>query len=482
MSGAALSTMNYDRILSGWSLQSVQSGVNISFGDTRYSQESGEVFRDLLTSASTGWNIIDGGMIQMPASRFVTTWDTRRTSTQSTTNNRVMLPLVNNGQYDFEVDWGDGSTDHITNASSGARAHFYSTPGIYTVTITGLISGWNVRADVRGPDGVDHYTNTNDGSTKLTCIHEWDALRMLHPNDMAPGHNEVFSYSYAFYDCNHLTGIPSTFIPNQNIDDSGYFRGMFSSCTGLSLQNFVTHPITGWDMTKAKVIGALFYKCGFDTDDWVDLAFDPEIGTWDVSNVTDMSALNSWNYNFNNGGSSSISGWDTSSVTNMGSMFGTVNNFTQDISNWDTSNVTRMDGMFRHTRGGGNPDVTNWDTSKVTSMWGMFGDAYYFNRDIGNWDTSSLTDIGFMLQSAQRFNCSLANWVVTGITSAAAFLDSATISTANYNATLISWASQNVQQNVQIGFGNSRYSAGAAASARQTLINKGWTIYDGGQA
>ena len=36
MSGAGLSTENYNRILSGWSSQSVQSGVNISFGDVKY--------------------------------------------------------------------------------------------------------------------------------------------------------------------------------------------------------------------------------------------------------------------------------------------------------------------------------------------------------------------------------------------------------------------------------------------------------------
>ncbi len=482
MSGAGLSTMNYDRILSGWSLQSVQSGVNISFGDTKYSQESGEVFRDLLTSASTGWNIIDGGMIQMPAARFVTTWDTRRTSSKSTTNNRVMLPLLNDGQYDFEVDWGDGSTDHITNASSGARAHFYSTPGIYTISITGLISGWNVEADVRGPNGVYNNNNTNDSSTKLTCIHEWDALRMLHPNDRTPGVHDQQSYSYTFQQCDHLTGIPPTFIPSQNIDDSGFFKGMFSRCTGLSLQNFATHPITGWDMTKVKDIGALFAMCGWDQNNWSPLAFNPEIGTWDIGNVTNLSSTLSYAYNFNNGGSSSMSGWDTSSVTNMSFLFERVNYFPIDLSSWDTSNVTHMIGTFGSI-GSWNPNVTNWDTSKVSSMYMMFIASNSFNQPIGNWDTSSLTNIGFMFQHARVFNQSLANWVVTGVTYAAAFLESANnFSTANYNATLIGWASQNVQNNVQMDFGSAKYSAGAAATARQTLVNKGWTIYDGGQA
>ena len=56
-----------------------------------------------------------------------------------------------------------------------------------------------------------------------------------------------------------------------------------------------------------------------------------------------------------------------------------------------------------------------------------------------------------------------------------------TLSTANYSATLIGWAPQNVQNGVNIDFGNSRYSAGSAASARSTLVSKGWTITDGGQ-
>ena len=51
---------------------------------------------------------------------------------------------------------------------------------------------------------------------------------------------------------------------------------------------------------------------------------------------------------------------------------------------------------------------------------------------------------------------------------------------ANYDAMLISWAAQPVQSGVIFGAGNSKYSA-AAASARQSLIDKGWNITDGGQ-
>ena len=414
MSGAGLSTMNYDRILSGWSSQSVQSGVNISFGDTRYSQESGEVFRDLLTSASTGWNISDGGMIQLVVPRFVTTWDTRRTSSNSPSSTRVKLPLLSDGLYDFEVDWGDGSTDQITNASSGARTHNYSTPGVYTVSITGVISGWNSRADG---------SQDTDSEIKLTCIHEWDALKILHSDDMSPGKSAGDNYTYVFYDTKSLTGIPSNFIANNNYE--GNVEGWFSFATGLTLQNFATNPISGWDVSKATRMHGMFNASNIDAD----------IGPWDVSNVNVMSSMfRRWLYTggFNNGGSSSISGWDTSNVQYFYNM------------------------LERNTA---------------------------FNQPIGYWDMSSAISISYMLNYNDGFDQDLSNWVVTGITSATNFMaNSNGISTSNYDSTLIGWAPQNVQNGVNIHFGNSRYSAGSAASARATLVSKGWTITDGGQA
>ena len=56
-----LSTANYDRTLSGWSSQAVQSGVNIHFGNSRYSTATGAAYRSALVSA--GWTITDGGAV-----------------------------------------------------------------------------------------------------------------------------------------------------------------------------------------------------------------------------------------------------------------------------------------------------------------------------------------------------------------------------------------------------------------------------------
>ena len=60
------------------------------------------------------------------------------------------------------------------------------------------------------------------------------------------------------------------------------------------------------------------------------------------------------------------------------------------------------------------------------------------------------------------------------------------ISTANYDDTLIGWAANaNTPDNLTTDFGDSTYtgtSGTLASSSRATLIQKGWTIVDGGTA
>ena len=96
------------------------------------------------------------------------------------------------------------------------------------------------------------------------------------------------------------------------------------------------------------------------------------------------------------------------------------------------------------------PNISDWDTSSVTNMGGMFYGASSFNQDLGNWDVSSVTYMG------------------------GAFSYSG-MSTANFDATLIGWAAQNVQTGVNLGVRGLTYSS-ASADARAGLADKGWTL------
>ena len=114
----------------------------------------------------------------------------------------------------------------------------------------------------------------------------------------------------------------------------------------------------------------------------------------------------------------------------------------------------------------------------------MFYDNKNFNQPIGNWDTSNITTMIGTLRGAVSFDYSLAGWNIENIPSwgLQALLLSAKISISNYDATLISWAAQTPQNNINVSFGSSQYTLGGAAeAARNTLINTyGWTITDGG--
>lgn len=94
----------------------------------------------------------------------------------------------------------------------------------------------------------------------------------------------------------------------------------------------------------------------------------------------------------------------------------------------------------------------------------MFRDNSSFDQDISSWDFRGISDDSNMRD----------------------FLKNGGLSTSNYDALLIRWASQanEMEDDIRIDMGNSQYTGGSsAASARSTLINTyDWEIDDGGSA
>ena len=232
--------------------------------------------------------------------------------------------------------------------------------------------------------------------------------------------------------------------------------GAFQGCSNL-VDNAVDIP----DLSVALNLNFFFQ----DTTAYTGAA---TIGTWNVSNVTDMAS-------FFNGSAfnQDISNWDVSSVQNMNSMFRDTP-FNQDISNWNTSSVTSMNSTFRGTpfnqdintktspsrwdvsnvndmtnmfRGATsfNQDISNWNTSMVTTMNSMFNGAIAFNQDIGNWDMTSLTNVVQMFANATSFNQDISSkggeiWDMSGVSDLSGMFTSAT----SFNQDISNWDTSNV--------------------------------------
>ena len=119
------------------------------------------------------------------------------------------------------------------------------------------------------------------------------------------------------------------------------------------------------------------------------------IGTWCVSQVTDMSGLFWSKYTFNE----DLSRWDVSSVTDMSWMFYGSEAFNSNISSWNVSQVIAMNSMFTSAKSF-NSDISNWDVSSVTNMNAMLNTATSFNQDLCAWGDKFPYDVAVSIFTA----------------------------------------------------------------------------------
>jgi surface protein len=265
-------------------------------------------------------------------------------------------------------------------------------------------------------------------------------------------------------------------------------------------------PLDTWDVSNVTKMGGMFAGSAFNQplDTWdvsnvtkmakmfsTAQSFNQPLDTWDVSNVTDMSWMFRGAHSFNQ----PLDTWDVSNVTNMLGMYSSAISFNQPINNWDVSNVTDMSWMFSQTPF--NQPINNWDVSNVTDMAYMFYNAQSFNQPLDSWDVSNVTNMFGMFLNAEVFDQDISSWNITSVTerifccggstfysdsSMERMFEGSNLSIDNYDAILVSWSQQDVQQNVTFGAQGINYCSDGRV-ARQSLIdNKNWDITDNGIA
>jgi len=202
------------------------------------------------------------------------------------------------------------------------------------------------------------------------------------------------------------------FNPDISSWDVSNVTNMSNMVGGAWREFHFNQDISKWDVSKVTNMSGMFNNA---------FLFNQDIGEWDVSQVADMSLLfGTDQYQYTSNFNQDIGSWDVSKVTNMEKMFAFSTVFNQDIGNWDVSNVTNMSLMFigdKYYRGMSNfnQDIGSWDVSKVTNMSLMFSNSL-FNQDIGGWDVSNVTNMSSMFEDAEAFNKDIGSWDVSEVT------------------------------------------------------------------
>ncbi|WP_305982873.1 BspA family leucine-rich repeat surface protein [Roseivirga thermotolerans] len=279
-------------------------------------------------------------------------------------------------------------------------------------------------------------------------------------------------------------------IDGWNVSNVTRMNAMFNDADAFN------QDLNSWDVSKVETFQAMFQNND---------AFNGNISNWDVSNATKLERMFEDAHAFNQ----DIGNWQPTNAENLTAMFRDARSFNQDISSWRFPNADRLNQMF-YEAAAFNQDISSWETGNIVDMSSMFENAESFNQNIGNWDVSSVTNFGSMFRGASAFNQNISGWNLTtgdnGITSMNNLFENATafdqdlsawdisgvrslnsifshsgMSVANYDATLIGWAAQQLQSDVNFGVEGLQYCAGTAA--RQSLIdNFNWTIENDSQA
>lgn len=370
---------------------------------------------------------------------FISTWDTRNVSTGSSNSDQIRINLASGEPYtyDFTVDWGDGSTDHITAFDQAELTHTYSIEGIYTVSIAGTCIGFT-------------FSGSND-RLKILDISQWGSIEFFNTNN---------SNSGVFRLCANLQ-VSATDNPILPVWAAGFFR-QCSSLTGNTSFN-------NWDLTGCTIILEFFNACS---------SFNVPIGNWSFPLVTSLqgvlSACSAFNQNINT--------WVVDNITSLRSFLAGCTSYNQPMGNWNTGNVTDMVSTFLSCYVFNQP--LPWDTSKVTAFGagnaGMFYRAYAFNQPLP-WDTGAATTMQQMFRNASSFRQDISNFNFEALTSSNSFeafmLANTGWGTSNYDNFLNAITDQAIQLVgiTNVSFNSINYSA-SATEARALLTRSNITV------
>jgi hypothetical protein len=300
------------------------------------------------------------------------------------------------------------------------------------------------------PDFVSTWDTTQAGSASDTIVLPMTAGNTVHWGDGSSDTTNTHTYASGGTYTITIEGTVNTFRFASSgdrlkiLDVSNW--GTFDIANDRTFQNCSNLDVTAADipiLSSSNSASSLFQGCNLTNVDF---------STWDFSLCTSFLKFLSVNTSF----SGNVEGIIHSGVTNARQAFVNTPLGNPDLSTWDVSAITSWDDALRNCSLGALTDVSGWVPK------GNMNGVFNVNPDFEG--------------------LGLDTWTIGAITGGGNLFANCTLTTANYDATLIAWEAQAPSNAVPINFGSSQYTLGGAAeAARTSLISTyGWTITDGG--
>ena len=311
------------------------------------------------------------------------------------------------------------------------------------------------------PKGFNYNFTVDWGDGVEDVITVYDDPRLLHVYAQAGTYNVTITgqlSAWSFWQVPHSRDRLKTVGDLGDVEWKS-LAGAFYACKELT-------SVAGGDVSFVEDMSYMFHRT---------TQVQPDTSSWDTGYVTSMRAM----FDDARQANPDVSGWDTSKVIDMSGMFASTSQAQPQVGSWNTLKVEQMSGMFRNARVA-NPDVSRWSTAAVTDMSMMFADAVKAKPDVRQWDTAQVVSMYAMFKNATAAVPDMSSWDFSSVIAMGDMFKGVTLPVKNYSNMLTQAATTAGQNDVKLHAGEQSQYALVAEQARQSLVNMGWEITDGG--
>ncbi len=439
------------------------------------------------------------------SSPFISTWKT------TNNNEAITLPLPPDYDYNFKVDWGDGSSSEVTAHDDSDITHTYLEAGDYTLTISGKVEAWSFNnngskdkitsVEDMGDVGWKSLEGAFEGCSNLSAVGAGNVSNVTNMSRMFKGAVSIQDVKLDEWDFAHVTDMSEMFsevsLPTE------VYNGMLHRLSETSTKKDINLDMgeSTYD-SRTKDIRRVLEERGWKIRDG---GFSIFKSIWRTSSAQEaitlplpLGYIYNFTVNWGDGSSDEITAYDDSDITHTYAQAGdytlTISgvmeawNFNENATTHRSQLIAVIDlgdtgwkslsGAFSSCN---NLEfVSGGNVSNVTDMQRMFYGITAKRLNITHWNVSNVTNMSHMFSQAQIAQpLEIIRWNFKSVTDMENMFEGVTLPTLLYSFLLRQIHATSTQDNVSFHGGNSIYHS-RAIEPRAALIHRGWSINDGG--